>query len=77
MAHIHESWHMYKPIMAHVQISHGTRTNESWHTCKLVMAHVQIRHGTHAVRAPAMFWVCVTTHIHESCKTYQKIIAHM
>jgi len=27
MAHIHESWRMYKQIMAHVQISQGTRTN--------------------------------------------------
>ena len=31
-ARANESWHTYKWVMAHWQMSHGTLTNESWHT---------------------------------------------
>jgi len=38
---MNESWHICEWVMAHIRMSHGTRTNESWHTHGWAIAHTR------------------------------------
>jgi len=73
------SCRMCKWVMAHIWMSHVTRTNASWHTCEWVMAHKRLnrircvchpylcmRHDTHIVISSCIEYESVTHMEYES-----------
>jgi len=70
--------------MAHIRMSHGTRTNESWHTHEWVMSHMRMSHGTNTNESCHTYeWVMShirmshVTHTNESWHTYEWVMSHI